>query len=265
MHRKILQFAALVALAVPATAQESLFNGRDLDGWKGLPQFWSVQEGVIVGETTEANPTKGNTFLVWQGGELADFEITAEVRFRGNNSGLQYRSKVVDEANLSLAGYQADLHPSQKYFGMLYGERLGKRGIIAERGQRVEVGPDGTPKVVGEVGDKTELKDWEWNTLRVVTAGNRLLHQINGVTTVDIIDQHPEALKSGVIGLQLHAGAPMRVEFRNIRLRRLTAEEAPKVQKEAIESGAKTAAKSPAAGKTGVGKFDWVTEEPLAD
>jgi putative heme-binding domain-containing protein len=281
MHRKLPLFVlGILALIVPVQAQESLFNGKDLSGWKGLPQFWSVKDGVIVGETTAENPTKGNTFLVWQGGEVADFEITAEVRFKGNNSGLQYRSKIVDEANFVLAGYQADLHPSQNYFGMLYGEKLGKRGIIAQRGQRVEVGPDGTPKVVGEVGDKTELKEWEWNTLKVVAVGNRLLHQINGVTTVDITDSHPEALAKGVIGLQLHAGPPMRVEYKNIQFRKLSDSEGQGVLKKAIEDSAKAAnpnAKPAAANAKGKGKgapgaaapapriaYQWITTQPLS-
>ncbi|MCB1202696.1 MAG: DUF1080 domain-containing protein [Verrucomicrobiae bacterium] len=270
MHCKLPLFLGLLACLHQAGAQESLFNGKDLTGWKGLPQFWSVEDGMIVGETTAENPTKGNTFLVWQGGEVANFEITAEVRFRGNNSGLQYRSKFVDEANFVLAGYQADLHPSQNYFGMLYGEKLGKRGIIAQRGQRVEVGPDGTPKVIGEVGDKTELKDWEWNTLRVIAVGNHLLHQVNGVTTVDIIDRHPEALASGVIGLQLHAGPAMRVEFKNIQFRKLSDSEGEGVLKKAIESGAAAAkAKSAAGAKSapapGIAakRFDWVQAEPV--
>ncbi len=263
MHRKtptilsVLLCAASLASAEP----EVLFNGKDLTGWSGLPQFWSVQNGTIVGETTEANPTAGNTFLVWQGGELADFEITCRVRFQGNNSGLQYRSQVVDAEKFVLAGYQADLHPSQNYFGMLYGEKLGKRGIIAQRAQRVEIGPDEATKVVGEVGDKTELKDWEWNTLRVVAVGERLIHQVNGVTTVDITDRHPEAPKSGVIGLQLHAGPPMRVEFADIRLRRLSGDEAQQVLRETAASEAKAAipmAADPAESK------GWVSAEPLA-
>lgn len=277
MHRSIPLMFGLLALIPQAQSQESLFNGKNLSGWKGLPQFWSVQDGAIVGETTAENPTKGNTFLVWQGGEVADFEITAEVRFKGNNSGLQYRSKIVDPANFVLAGYQADLHSSQDYFGMLYGEKLGKRGIIAQRGQRVEVGPDGIPKVVGEVGDKTELKDWEWNTLRVIAFGNRLLHQVNGVTTVDITDRHREALSKGVIGLQLHAGPPMRVEYKNIQFRKLSDSEGEGVLKQAIERGAKAAkptaaanpgsnpaAKPAAAAPAPRVAYQWITTEPLS-
>ncbi len=268
MQRTLQFILSLLALFAPIQAQESLFNGKDLSGWKGLPQFWSVKDGVIVGETTAENPTKGNTFLVWQGGEVADFEITAEVRFRGNNSGLQYRSKIVDEANFVLAGYQADLHASQDYFGMLYGEKLGKRGIIAQRGQRVEVGPDGTPKVVGEVGDKSDLKDWEWNTLRVIAVGNRLLHQVNGVTTIDVTDRHPEALAKGVIGLQLHAGPPMRVEYKNIQFRKLSDSEGEGVLRKAIESSARAAkpVAAPASPKAPQAPlaYQWITSDPLS-
>lgn len=262
MHRKLPLLLFLLAFVAPVAAQESLFNGTNLDGWKGLPQFWSVQDGAIVGETTEANPTKGNTFLVWQGGEVGDFEITAMVRFKGNNSGLQYRSSIVDEANFVLAGYQADLHENQNYFGMLYGEKMGKRGIIAQRGQRVEIGPDGNTKVVGEVGDKAELRDWEWNILRVIAVGDRLVHQVNGVTTVDITDKHPEALAKGVIGLQLHGGPPMRVEFKDIQLRKLSGDEAKKALAEAIASGAKSAAAAPASAGPDNARHAWITAEP---
>lgn len=247
---------ALALTAASAQESESLFNGKNLDGWGGLPQFWKVADGVIVGETTAENPTQGNTFLIWQGGELADFDITCQVRFRGNNSGLQYRSSVVDGEKFVLAGYQADLHPKAEYFGMLYGEKLGKRGIIAQRGQRVEIGGDGAAKVVGEVGDDAALTDWEWNTLRVIAVGDRLVHQINGVTTVDITDRHPEALAKGVIGLQLHAGPPMRVEFKDIRLTRLSGETGKAALEKAIADGAAKA--KPKAAVSEASRYDWV-------
>ena len=131
---------------------EILFNGKDLAGWKGLSKFWSVQGGSIVGQTTKENPTKGNTFLVWQGGEVSDFEFICKTRFEGNNSGVQYRSKLASAETFRVIGYQADLHPAQKNFGMLYGEGLG-RGIIANRAQKVVVGADGKKNVTGEVGN----------------------------------------------------------------------------------------------------------------
>ncbi|MEO0447527.1 MAG: family 16 glycoside hydrolase [Verrucomicrobiota bacterium] len=197
----------------------SLFDGKDLAEWKGNPQFWSVRDGVIRGETTKEKATKGNTFLIWQGGELSDFDFRAKVRFQGNNSGVQYRSELIDSGNYVLKGYQADLHPKQEFFGMLYGEKLKGRGIIAQRGQRVTIDPEGSKTVVKEaVGDKTELTDWEWNEIRVLAVGSELVHQINGVTTTHITDHHPEAAAAGHLGLQLHAGPPMVVEFKDLRL-----------------------------------------------
>lgn len=227
--------ASLVSSAWAAD-EETLFNGRDLMGWKGLESFWSVVDGAIVGETTKEKPTKGNTFLVWQGGEVADFDFRCQVRFRGNNSGVQYRSKVVDEANFVVAGYQCDLHPSQNYFGMLYGEKMPGRGIIAQRNQAVLIDEQGKSKVTGPVGGKTNLTDWSWNEVRITAVGSRLIHQINGEVTVDVTDNAPNGAAKGIVALQLHAGGAMRVEFKDLKLRRLSGEEAAAVLKDALKA-----------------------------
>ncbi|MEE3033004.1 MAG: DUF1080 domain-containing protein, partial [Planctomycetota bacterium] len=120
-----LSLALLLLPALQAFAVEeefkSLFNGKDLTGWAGKSEFWSVKDGAIFGETTPDRPTQGNTFLVWQGGEVDDFVFKAKVRFSGNNSGVQYRSEQVGPAKkYVMKGYQADLHPKPEYFGMLY-------------------------------------------------------------------------------------------------------------------------------------------------
>ncbi len=242
-----------------------LFNGKDLTGWEGKDEFWHVEDGAIVGETTAEKPTPGNTFLVWPGGDVADFEFRAKVRFQGNNSGVQYRSSVADAANFALAGYQADLHPNADYFGMLYSERTG-RGIVATRGQQMVISPDGTKQVNGQVGDKQNLVDNEWNDLRIVAVGNRLIHQINGRTTVDVTDNSDQALRSGVLGLQLHAGDPMKVEFRNLRLRHLKGDQAQQVLEAAIASGTPSPADS-AGGPQAVppeATEKWLTAPPIA-
>ena len=213
----------LVLFAATAQAQEfqSLFNGKDLSGWAGKTEFWSVKDGAILGQTTKDKPTKGNTFLVWEGGDVADFVFKAKVRFAGNNSGVQYRSELVENPeDFVVKGYQADLHQKPEFFGMLYAEKW--RGIVARRFQRVVVGADGKPQVVGEVGDKNQqLVDHEWNELTIIAVGNRQIHQLNGVTTVDLTDNHPEAKRKGILALQLHRGAPMTVEFKDIGLRHL--------------------------------------------
>ncbi len=213
----------IAASSARAAEFEPLFDGTDLSGWKGLDGFWSVEEGAIVGATTPARNIDGNTFLIWQGGDVTDFEFTAAVRFRGNNSGVQYRSQVVDPQQLSLKGYQMDLHPTPSLFGMLYGEKYEGRGKIATRGQRLEIDPDGNVKQLGKVGNNDTLTDWQWNNIRIIAVGNRLIHQVNGVTTIDVTDHHKDALASGVLGLQLHRGPPMRVEFKDLQLHRLDA------------------------------------------
>ncbi|MFT5130528.1 MAG: putative heme-binding domain-containing protein, partial [Rhodothermales bacterium] len=198
---------------------QSLFDGKSLDGWQGNPAFWSVQDGVIVGSTMEAK-TKGNTFLIWEGGDVTDFQLTLEAKLEGsNNSGIQYRSKVADSASFRVIGYQMDMHPNPPYIGMMYGEGIG-RGIMATRGQKIEFTADGKKNVTGETTAPEKLDLTEWHTYRITARGNRLIHEVAGKVTIDITDNDPRALKSGVIALQVHAGGPMKVSFRNVQLTR---------------------------------------------
>ncbi|WP_075086438.1 family 16 glycoside hydrolase [Mariniblastus fucicola] len=240
---------------------EQLFNGKDLSGWAGNAKFWSVKDGVILGQTTKENPTEGNTFLVWQGGEVGDFVFKAKVRFEGNNTGVQYRSELVDAENFVVKGYQADLHKSPDYFGMLYAERW--RGIVAQRFQKVEVGADGKPVVVGEVGDRNQkLVDSEWNELTIVAVGDRQIHQVNGITTMDLTDNHPEAIRKGILALQLHRGAPMTVEFKDIQLRKLSGDDAKKTIQVAIENNRKVQPQNDVKGTSESIAVDWVSDAP---
>lgn len=129
-------FLALAALCASVSAEDkNLFNGKDLTGWKGL-DFWSVKDGTITGQTTAEHPTKGNTFLVWEG-EVADFELTFQYKIVGGNSGVQYRSKLVDAKGFVIAGYQGDFEAGKTYSGILYEEK--GRGILAKRGEKVVV------------------------------------------------------------------------------------------------------------------------------
>ena len=95
------------------------------------------------------------------------------------------------------------------------------RGKIATRGQKVEIDANGAVKQIGTVGTNETLTDWQWNDIRIIAVGSRLIHQVGGVTTIDVTDHHPEAMSSGKLGLQLHKGPPMRVEFKDLKLRRL--------------------------------------------
>ncbi len=238
-------FLWLATSSVKAADFESLFNGKDLAGWKGLDGFWSVENGAIVGETTADKKIEKNTFLVWQAGDVSDFEFTATVRFKGNNSGVQYRSQFIDEPMFALKGYQLDLHPTSKFFGMLYGEKYDGRGMIATRRQRVEVAADGTVKQLGKVGSDETFTDWQWNNIRIIAVGSKLIHQVNGITTIDVDDHHKDAMASGVLGLQLHRGSAMRVEFKELKLRTLNAAEGEQLLSSVASHDAAAAAGKP--------------------
>ena len=227
----ILSTLALCATSLHA-ADRPLFNGKDLAGWEGNTELWSVKDGAIVGTTTAEKPLKGNTFLIWKDGQVSDFELTLKYKTQpGNekgfaNSGIQYRSKVVDAAGFVVGGYQADFEAGKTYSGILYEEK--GRGILAKRGQKVVVRDDADPRkpkidVVGEVGNSDEIqatiKADDWNEYRIVARGNHLQHFINGKQTVDVTDETQVGAKSGVIALQIHAGPPMQVSFKDILLK----------------------------------------------
>ena len=254
--KKLLSCFTALAISFSATQAgewKTLFDGKTLDGWKGL-DFWSVKDGTIFGETTKEKPTNGNTFLILQDEVVTDFEFVCQVKFGGNNSGVMYRSNIVDEEKFVMAGYQADLHPKHEYFGMLYGEKFGKRGIVATRGQRIEAKADGTKAVLNAIGDDAKLVDTEWNELRIVAVGNRILHFVNGQITMDLTENHPDAIAKGHIGLQLHGGPPMFVNFKDLKLRHLEGDEAKKVLADAVAISDKTAKPAPKAAPKGKGK-----------
>jgi len=216
-----------------------LFNGKDLTGWEGNPKIWSVEEGVITAKTGNEGDTKlkHNTFLIWKGGVVSDFEITFQYKIMGvgANSGLQYRSKEQKpgaSGNI-VGGYQADFEAGKTYSGILYEEK--GRGILALRGEKTELvskekdpakpkSADWEKKVTGSVGKSDEIqgaiKNEDWNTYRVVAKGNHLQHFINGVQTVDVTDKDAaHAAKEGILAFQAHAGPAMTVQFKDIVLK----------------------------------------------
>jgi hypothetical protein len=216
MNRILMLIFLLLAMPPAQAGWQSMFNGRDLEGWSGDPRLWRVEDGIIVGESDDAeNKLVENSFLIWQGGEGGDFELEFQARVTGtNNSGVQYRSKVIDAGRWVVSGYQMDLHPKPTHLGMLY-EELG-RGVVCERGQRVKLGD--TPQVSGilEVAD-VDLA--VWNSYRIVAQGYVLRHFVNGRLAAEIHDMQPEKRATkGIIALQLHAGPAMKVEFKDLRI-----------------------------------------------
>lgn len=199
----------------------SLFDGKSLEGWSGNEKFWSVKDGAITGQTTKENPTSDNTFLIWKD-QVGDFELRLKFKIVGGNSGIQYRSE--HKGNHVVHGYQADIDSGDTYIGILYEE--GRRGILAERGNKVEISAGGEKKVVGKTEESAailkEIKKEDWNEYVVIAKGNHLVQKINGHTTVDVTDnEKAKAASRGILALQLHAGPPMHVQFKEIQLKKL--------------------------------------------
>ena len=219
----VVSFAVSGASAADEEGFVSLFNGKDLSGWRGDKNYWSVQDGALTAKTTPDKLLKYNTFLIWEGGQPADFELRAKYKIVGGNSGIQYRSRIIDEEKFVASGYQADIDSKSQYSGMCYEEKA--RTFLAQRGEKATIGADGK-KEIEKIGDKEELqskiKNEDWNDYRIVAKGNHLQHYINGVLMSEVIDnQKDKAATSGIIALQAHQGPPMTVQFKDIRIKEL--------------------------------------------
>jgi type 1 glutamine amidotransferase len=233
--RRFLAFSFLLTLslfvrraAADDAALRPIFDGKTLHGWDGDPRLWRVEDGAITGQTTKENPAQRNTFLIWRGGRPADFELTIEFRMPDAgfaNSGVQFRSwqDPAKWGKWGVAGYQADMNDDDQYTGNCYGENY--RGILAERGQKVRIGPDHKPKVLDQFAGSKELlkaiKQHGWNRYDIIARGNHIIQKINGELMCELTDEDTVARRDGILALQLHAGEPMKVQFRNIRLREL--------------------------------------------
>ena len=225
----LILFGFLTSFA--SAGETKLFNDKDLTGWKGDDRFWSVEDGAITGSSSPENPVPHNTFIIWQDGKPSDFTLTLKYKMtpgddkKYTNSGIQYRSEVMDPEKFIVGGYQADFEYGPKWSGILYEEK--GRGILAKRGEQVVIKQGDNPKkpkieVTGKTGNSDEIqaainKD-DWNEYKIVAKGNVVKHYINGKLTVDVTDETAEAPKSGVIAFQMHQGPPMKVQFKDVVL-----------------------------------------------
>jgi hypothetical protein len=200
----------------------SLFNGRDLTGWTGDPKIWSVQDGAITGRTTEDVRVKENTFLLWKD-EVEDFELVATFRLEGGNSGIYYRAKEREpgQKGEALVGPQADFSADGRWTGEIMEYTL--RGELAKCGQEVTIDENGR-RTVKPLADPEELLSKinirEWNEYHVLARGGEVTLRINGTVTCRLHDEDPRRPVRGRLGLQVHVGKPMRVQFKDIYLKR---------------------------------------------
>ncbi len=211
-----------------APIQESgfrpIFDGKSMKGWDGDPDFWRVEDGALVGQTTTDKQPKQNTFLIWRGGTPANFELRLDFKLTGFNSGIQFRSIELPDIKWAMKGYQADMDGEQRYTGQIYEER--GRGFLAMRGQFTYIGEGGKPALVSKLGDDVELKKLingdGWNDLYLSARGNTLVQSLNGRVMSMLIDDDTAGRKmDGLLGIQVHRGPAMKIEVKNIRLKNL--------------------------------------------
>jgi hypothetical protein len=205
---------------------KSIFDGKTLDGWQGDPVYWRVSDGVMTGEITPETVIKSNTFIIWQGGAPEDFELKVEYRIAAaGNSGINYRSVVVPDKvtpsnRFAMRGYQCDIDGKNRYTGNNYEEK--GRLFLAQRGDVAHVTGVRKPVVVSRLGDNGELARFitdGWNSVHLIVRGNLLMHNINGQLMSAVVDDDPNRPRKGQIGVQVHVGPPMRVEYRNWRIK----------------------------------------------
>jgi hypothetical protein len=202
----------------------SLFDGKGLTGWRGDPNIWSVKDGAITGQTTATVTVKENNFLIWKD-EVEDFELRAKFRMEGGNSGIYYRCRQRpprETKGEALIGTQADLSADGVWTGEIMEYTL--RGELAKRGEKVAIDEKGARTVAGSLGDAKKLlegvKLGEWNDYQVVARGGHVTLTINGVHMSELDDKDPKRLARGWLGLQVHVGPPMKVQFKDVYLRR---------------------------------------------
>lgn len=243
----------LLAIQTPSFGQKDkqsekgfkkIFDGKSLKGWEGDPVYWRVENGALVGEITPETILKRNTFIIYRDAQPADFELKAEFKIsKAGNTGINYRSEeLVPDLPFALKGYQADIDGAVRYTGQNYEER--GRTTLAYRGEIVSVNEQTDPevknnlraysarnawlprKVTGSLGNtdslKTKIKSEDWNDVHLIIKGNRLQHYINGVLMSDVTDlDNVNGKASGWLGVQVHVGPPMKVEYKNIRIKNL--------------------------------------------
>ncbi len=220
-----------------------IFDGKTLNNWEGDPTYWRVENRNLVGEITPQTLLKTNSFIIWKGGEPANFELKGEFNITDKgNSGINYRSEKLADIPFALKGYQADIDGANRYTGQNYEER--GRTTLAYRGQITTINPQNNSmkpdevrakvknnawsdlKVEGSLGKsdslKTKIKNQDWNSFHLIIKGNHLQHYINDILMSEVTDNDAVNGKSkGILGVQVHVGPPMKVQYRNLRLKQL--------------------------------------------
>jgi Domain of Unknown Function (DUF1080) len=205
-----------------------IFSGKDLGGWKGLPGYWFAKDGVITGRQTKENSKQ--TFLTFTRFRVSDFELRIKYKFASTtgNAGVQFRSELIDPKTYRVGGYQADMDASREFDGSIYDEAgvAGGRRTMSNRGEKTTWNSE-NKRQSDKFGNGAVLKETikinDWNSLVLVAKGSHITYSINGHVMTELIDDSPNALKDGILALQLHEGFTMQVQFKDLQIRLLDA------------------------------------------
>jgi hypothetical protein len=225
-------FSFLAFIGFSQTKTISLFDGKTLNGWEGDSRYWRAENGEIIGEITPETIIKTNSFLIWKGKAPKNFDLSVDYKISARgNSGVNYRSTRIDSLPFALKGYQADIDGKDKYnlgyprhTGQNYEER--GRQFLATRGQRTLIETGKAPLFIDSTGTRSNLLQHihydGWNTLRIIAKGNVLQHYINGMLMSEVTDKDEvNSRTEGLIGVQVHVGPPMTIEYKNFVLKEL--------------------------------------------
>jgi hypothetical protein len=212
-----------VAAAMPAVADDEegfvpMFNGTDLTGWEGQRGAWWVEDGAITAQSTPDKPCLAAHYLYWTKDEPADFVMRFQYKLAGGNSGVQFRSE--PRPQYDTWGYQADMEAGPEWTGCLFQH---DRGGVVMRGYKAVIAEDGT-RTEEQFADPAELqkvvKSNDWNDYEITAIGTKIVLRINGELMCEVDDRDKEMGRAkGLIALQMHPGPPMKVQFREMRIK----------------------------------------------
>jgi hypothetical protein len=212
------------------TEEHVLFDGSSLDQFDYMKGPWEIQkDGSVKGETSDKMKIKKNTFLITKDHDIADFEANVWYKLTtANNSGVIYRCvQIEDPALFRVKGYQCEGENDLLKGGFMYDEA--DRAWIASPGEMVIVKSRTDKRIISQVNNHEKLiekkfvNDKEWNHLRIIARGNHLTHYINGQLSIEVIDEDPTGAKrTGAFALQIHAGKPMTVFFKDVKIQKYT-------------------------------------------
>ena len=208
-----------------SSRKQAIFNGSDLTGWSGDFNWWTVEDGTLTAESTPDKPCEKSNYLTWTGGEPADFQFDCDFKLSADgNSGIQIRSET--RPDFDTYGYQADMTGNGDLIGYVYHH---KHKLVAERGEKVVLSPDGT-RTATRFADKEALlahfNKEDWNHYRILCDGRKITLLLNGVVMCEITDlSETGTTRHGIIALQMHRGPAMKVQFKNITLKSINPDE----------------------------------------